>query len=77
MHQNTNYTLLDARGLPPPEPLELALEAISILPPGTTLQMLIDREPYPLYDILLNNGMLHSTNMTPDSRYEILIWHAD
>lgn len=77
MLQNMHYTLLDARGLPPPEPLELALEAISVLPPGHTLQMLIDREPYPLYDMLISRGMRHSTSEGANSRYEVLIWHAD
>lgn len=76
MHENSDYTLVDARGLPPPEPLELVLEAISILPRGQTIKMLIDREPRPLYDILYNNGMLYNTHITEDTRYEILIWHA-
>ncbi|NYT65975.1 DUF2249 domain-containing protein [Alcaligenaceae bacterium] len=77
MRKNTNYTLLDTRGLPPPEPLEHVLEAICVLPPGETLKMLIDREPFPLYDILQSNQMAYSTSMAAESHYEILIWHAN
>ena len=49
---------LDVCGLEPPEPLERVLEALSDLPKGRRLRMLIDREPRPLYRILQNNGFL-------------------
>jgi uncharacterized protein (DUF2249 family) len=68
-------TNLDVCGLEPPEPMERVLEALSGLPTGERLCMLIDREPYPLYRILDNNGFAHSTQARPDFLYEILIWH--
>ncbi|MGP1614362.1 MAG: DUF2249 domain-containing protein [Pollutimonas bauzanensis] len=66
---------LDARGLEPPEPLELVLEALSVLERHQRLRMLIDREPRPLYPILDNNNFSYLASATADFRYEILIWH--
>lgn len=76
MENNKDSILLDARGLPPPEPLELTLEAISTLDKKQQLRLLIDREPFPLYDILRNNGFEYNTRTTDDFRYEIRIWHT-
>jgi len=47
---------LDVRGLPPCEPLERTLEALDELPSGDCLQVLIHREPHPLYVILAERG---------------------
>lgn len=65
---------LDVCGLEPPEPLERVLEALSSLQPQQKLNMLIDREPLPLYRILANNGYSHETTSRDDYRYDILIW---
>lgn len=48
--------LLDAADLPPPEPLERALDALSGLPPGDRLLLRLRRQPYPLYDLLRRMG---------------------
>lgn len=48
--------VVDARDLPPPEPMERALEALDSLPHGGELQLWLHREPFPLYTILRNNG---------------------
>lgn len=69
--------LLDVCGLEPPEPLERVLEALSTLPHGRRLCMLIDREPRPLYRILDENGFMHQAHCRADFLYEILIWHKD
>jgi uncharacterized protein (DUF2249 family) len=71
---DTDIVFLDVCGLEPPEPLERVLDALSALEPGKKLRMLIDREPFPLYRILANNGYQHRTEARPDFRYEILIW---
>ena len=73
--QSENEILLDTRGLPPPEPLELVLEALGELQPGQRLRMLVDREPRPLYAILDDNNFQYETTTSPDYRYELLIWH--
>lgn len=40
---------LDLRGLNPPEPMRLALEAVELLRPGATLEVVTDREPLLLH----------------------------
>ncbi len=77
MQENTDAITLDVRGLPPPEPLEQVLDAISTLGNTQQLHVLIDREPFPLYDILAQNGLQHHTRTTEDYRYEVLIWHVN
>ncbi|MES2017617.1 MAG: DUF2249 domain-containing protein [Pseudomonadota bacterium] len=67
---------LDARGLEPPEPLERVLDALEQLAVGERLCMLIEREPRPLYRILLNNGFAYKTESGPGLPYEVTIWHA-
>ncbi len=47
---------LDVSDLPPPEPLERALDALSMLAPGDRLLLEHRRQPYPLYDILKRMG---------------------
>ncbi|PLC53640.1 hypothetical protein CR155_12570 [Pollutimonas nitritireducens] len=73
--QPKNEILLDTRGLPPPEPLELVLEALSNLQQHQCLRMLVDREPRPLYTILDGNNFHYETTTSADYRYELLIWH--
>ena len=66
--------ILDARGLEPPEPMELTLEAIDSLAPGERLRLLIHRAPYMLYPILHEWGFSHRTQSTEDGTFEVLIW---
>lgn len=65
--------LVDARWLPPPEPLERVLRALDALLPGQRIRLLLHREPFPLYGILENLGYTHRTHMIADGCYEILI----
>lgn len=64
---------IDARGLPPPEPLERTLEALETLAPGDELVVLLDREPFPLYGILERNGYAHSTRIAAGGEVEVRI----
>lgn len=68
--------VIDARGLPPPEPLELTLAALDELPHGGEIVLLLYREPFPLYEILRRNGYTHRTEMRPDGTVEVHITHA-
>jgi TusA-related sulfurtransferase len=43
---------LDLRGLDPPEPMRLALEAVEALRPGEAIELLTDREPLLLHRAL-------------------------
>jgi uncharacterized protein (DUF2249 family) len=49
-------TVLDIRGLPPPEPFERAMEALADLSGEDTLTLVLDRVPYPLFRILDRDG---------------------
>lgn len=68
--------IVDARGLMPPEPLNLTLEALDTLPPDGEVVLLLYREPGPLYDILRRNGYVHRTETRSDGEFAIHIRHA-
>lgn len=65
--------LVDARWLDPPEPLERVLAALDRRAPRQRVRLLLHREPYPLYDLLRQMGLTHSTRQRPDGTYEIII----
>ena len=61
---------LDVRGLPPCEPFELSMAAADELPAGETLEVLIHREPFPLYDWLREHGFAWQVAREDFSGYE-------
>lgn len=64
---------LDVSMLPAPQPMERILDALDTLAPGAALQVLIHREPFPLYEILDRRGWRHVTKRRADARYDLLI----
>ncbi|WP_313168620.1 DUF2249 domain-containing protein [Massilia oculi] len=64
---------IDVSALAAPEPMERILDALAVLPPGARLQVLIHREPFPLYEILDRRGWDHRTTRRPDARYDLVI----
>ncbi len=66
--------LIDAREMEPPEPLDMALEALDRLQSGEYLRMLHRREPFPLYQMLERDGFCHLTRPGAEIPYEIFIW---
>ena len=68
--------IVDARGLMPPDPLNLTLAALDTLPPDGEVVLLLYREPGPLYDILRRNGYVHRTETNSDGEFAIHIRHA-
>ena len=64
---------LDVRGLPPPEPFEHIMRALSTLPAGAFLHVHIHREPYPLYEVLRDNGYAWQTTALTDGSFSIRI----
>ncbi len=68
--------VVDARGLPPPEPLELTMAALDDLAPGDSVLLMLYREPFPLYGILQKNGYRHRTEALDDGTYHIHIERA-
>lgn len=64
---------IDVSALAAPEPMERILDALAALPPGARLQVLIHREPFPLYEILDRRSWDHRATRRPDGRYELVI----
>jgi uncharacterized protein (DUF2249 family) len=64
---------LDVRGLPPPEPFEQIMRALSSLPDETVLQVQIHREPFPLYEMLRDNGYAWQNTPLADGSFSIRI----
>jgi uncharacterized protein (DUF2249 family) len=54
-------TVLDVRGLEPPEPMVRVLEALARLAPGDRLEVLHERRPMFLYPQLDERGFVHET----------------
>lgn len=68
--------VIDGRDLQPPEPLELTLAALDMLPDGEELELLLYCQPHPLYQILKRNGYIWRDEMHPDGTNEIHIRKA-
>lgn len=66
--------IVDARGLPHPEPFERVVEALTELELGDQLKLIIHQEPRPLYRFLERNRYAYKAECFADGRYEILIW---
>lgn len=67
---------LDVCGLPPPEPFEKIISVLTTLPAGTILQVHIHREPFPLYEVLLDGGYTWQTTELKDGGFSIRISHS-
>jgi uncharacterized protein (DUF2249 family) len=66
--------VLDVSQLEPCEPLERILDAIPNLQAGEYLQVLHRMEPYPLYEILTQQGYAWRTQAGQNVPIEIYIW---
>ncbi|MEZ4494503.1 MAG: DUF2249 domain-containing protein [Dehalococcoidia bacterium] len=60
-----NTIELDVRGLEPPEPFRLAVEALQKLPAGGQLLLLTDREPMLLFPELVRRGFAWAFDRAP------------
>ena len=67
---------IDVRWLPPPEPFERIMQALQTLPAEASLQVIIHREPYPLYEVLRDSGYAWKTAALGDDNFEIQISRA-
>ncbi len=65
--------LIDGRQMVPPEPMEKVLLALELRRPGQRVRLLIHRRPYPLYELLDQQHVRHSTRELGDGNFEILI----
>ncbi len=66
--------IVDARGLPHPEPFERVVDALTELALGEQMKLIIHQEPFPLYRFLERNRYAYRAENFPDGRFEILIW---
>ena len=66
--------IVDARGLQPPEPFELVVEALTELALDDQVKLIINQEPRPLYRFLERNRYAYKVENFADGRFEILIW---
>jgi uncharacterized protein (DUF2249 family) len=60
---------VDARGLEPPQPLVVILEALARLTEGAELQARTDRRPMHLYDQLKARGFAGETQEQDDGSF--------
>ncbi len=58
--------VVDARGLEPPQPFEMVMEALADLGPGGRFTVLIDRMPWPLFRILDRDGYKYEHTIRDD-----------
>lgn len=68
--------ILEARGLPPPEPLERILDALADMADTDHLHVLLERDPLPLYSMLSTMGY-HWRREAVGKHFEVYIWPAD
>ncbi len=66
--------VIDTRGMPPPEPFEMAIEALGKLAAGERLTIICDREPRPLFKFLHNNHYGYETTALENHAYSVQIW---
>ena len=66
-------TILDVRGLEPPQPMVVVLEALERLAPGDRLEVIHDRRPMFLYPQLDERGFAHETDESEPGVVRIVI----
>ncbi|OGB29462.1 MAG: SirA-like protein [Burkholderiales bacterium RIFCSPLOWO2_12_FULL_61_40] len=74
MLQTPADKIIDGRGLEPPEPFVLTMDALGVMEPSQKLLLILTREPFPLYRALQNQGYSYQTEVTMQGTFEILIW---
>ena len=71
----TGVFCIDARAMLPPEPFEQTMAALEDLDSGAVqrIELLLYREPFPLYRVLESNGYRHETHLEEDGTFVISI----
>ncbi|HEY9052687.1 MAG TPA: DUF2249 domain-containing protein [Gammaproteobacteria bacterium] len=72
----SNEIVVDVHELQPPEPMELALNALDKLGDGDYIKMIHRMQPMPLYRILDENGFRYKAITGTTSAFDIYIWRA-
>lgn len=66
---------LDVHELQPPAPFEIVMDSLTKLKQGEYIKILHRMQPFPLYDILLDNGFRYKVN-DGEFGFDIYIWFA-
>ena len=69
-------TVIDGRGMEPPEPLQRALQALDELAAGDDVLMLLYCQPHPLFVALKERGCTWTDTLRADGTREIRIQRA-
>lgn len=67
--------VLDVHELQPPAPMEMAMDVLTKLKQGEYIKMIHRMQPFPLYDILLDNSFRYKVE-DGEHGFNIYIWHA-
>ena len=65
--------IVDVHELQSPEPMEIMMKALTELQQGEYIKMQHRMQPFPLYDILLENGFRYEIM---DGEFDIFVWFA-
>lgn len=68
--------VLDVHELQPPEPMQQALDALDKLMAGQYLKLIHRMQPFPLYEILSENGFRYKVTTGTISAFDIYIWRT-
>lgn len=64
---------IDARNMQPPEPFERVIDALSSLPLGDEVRLLVPHEPRPLYRFLAGNNYTWTATQAAEGHWEVVI----
>lgn len=64
---------IDARTMQPPEPFERVIDALSSLPLGEEVCLLVPHEPRPLYRFLASNNYTWTSIQAAEGHWEVVI----
>jgi len=68
--------VVDVHELQPPEPMQRVLDALDTLMDGQYLKIIHRMQPFPLYDILSDNGFKYKATDGEVSVFDIYVWRA-
>lgn len=64
---------IDARLMQPPEPFERVMELIDRVDAGDIIELLLYREPFPLYRVLERNGYTYGASTDSEGTVTVRI----
>ena len=68
-----NSSVLDVRGVQPPDNILKILKQVTELPPGGSLEVCLDSNPFQLYDLLQQRGYFLELTQQTDGCFRGLV----